>query len=188
MLGAAVFGAKHLIRAWPCWLEPDLDEPAGNDVCLHAHRRNRKIMNDVFRRHDQLDRPTDRHVQLVDLALPGRMLHLPHPLFADDVNVQRLLGRAGHHEVHLRAPEKNDQRDEERHERPRRLQHESAVHLRAHIICMPAVKLHGEADDERGDLNGHDERQTDKEEVESIDLAGDCGCALREERDTEHVR
>ena len=32
-----------------------------------------------------LDRPADRHVQLVDLALPLGVLDLPHPLLADAV-------------------------------------------------------------------------------------------------------
>ena len=34
------------------------------------------------------DRPPDGHVQLVDLPLALGMLELPHPLLADDVDVQ----------------------------------------------------------------------------------------------------
>jgi hypothetical protein len=63
-------------------------------------------MNHVFRRHDQLDLAIDGHVQLVDLALPGRVLQLPHPLLADHVNFDRIRRRFVLLEIN-RAPQPN---------------------------------------------------------------------------------
>ena len=54
----------------------------------------------------------DRHVQLVDLALAVEVLELPHPLLADDVDVQRLVGRARHREEHAGAPDEDHHRDQ----------------------------------------------------------------------------
>ena len=50
----------------------------------------------------------DRHVQLVDLALAGHVLDLPHPVLADHVDLHRVLGRhARHGEEELRAPDED---------------------------------------------------------------------------------
>ena len=73
----------------------------------------------------------DRHVQLVDLALAVEVLELPHPLLADDVDVERLVGRARHREEDARAPDEDHHRDEERDDRPGDLEHQAAVDARA---------------------------------------------------------
>ena len=61
-------------------------------------------MNHILGRHGQLDRSPQRHVQLVDLALPFRMLDLPHPLLAGDENLHRSRGRLRVPEVQARTP------------------------------------------------------------------------------------
>ena len=53
-------------------LEPHRRVAAGHDVRLHAEGRHEEAVDDVLGGHDQLDRPADRHVQLVDLALARR--------------------------------------------------------------------------------------------------------------------
>jgi hypothetical protein len=54
----------------------------------------------------------DRHVQLVDLALPVHVLHLPHPLLADDVHLHGAGRRAIDVEEHLCAPDEHHHDDE----------------------------------------------------------------------------
>ncbi len=57
-------------------------------------------------------------MQLIDLTLPFGILHLPHPLFADDINVVRVLGRRVRIVEDLSAPAKHHQHDEERNDGP----------------------------------------------------------------------
>ena len=67
---------------------------AGHRVLLDAERGHVEAVDHVLGGHGQLHRAADRHVQLVDLALAVEVLHLPHPLLADDVDLQRVV-RAG---------------------------------------------------------------------------------------------
>jgi len=95
-----------MIAPWFGRFEPLGRVLAGNDVSFDTKRRNEDIMNRVLSSHDQLDLAADRHVQLIDLSLSRRVLKLPHPLFADDIDFDRVLRRAIHLEVDLRAPDK----------------------------------------------------------------------------------
>ena len=186
VIGSAILRAKDLIGARRGRLEPDLHVAPRNHVGFHAHRGNRKVMDDVFRRHDQLHRPADRHVQLIDFPLAGEVLHLPHPLLADDVDVQRLLRSIRHDEVDLGAPEEDDHRDHERHDRPRELEQQSAVHLRADLVGMPAAEADGETHDQASDENRHHYRQADEKKIESVDFRRNCGRAFRKQGNAEH--
>src|SRR5574341_2675929 len=90
MLGATIFRAEKMITSRLGRFEPHGRVAARHHVLFHAKRRNVKTMNDVFSGHHQLDRATGREVQLVDLPLARGMLNVPHPLFADDINFQRI--------------------------------------------------------------------------------------------------
>ena len=72
---------------------------------LDAERRNGKVVDHVLRRHHQLDRPPDRQMQGVDLALAAGMLDFPHPLLADDVDLQGVGRRLEQPDVEIRAPD-----------------------------------------------------------------------------------
>ena len=63
------------------------------------------------RRHDQLDRRVDRHVQRVDLALAAGVLDLPHPLLGDDVDLQGIAGRLKLADVDDRSPDEQAEED-----------------------------------------------------------------------------
>ncbi len=65
------------------------------------------------------------------------VLELPHPLLADDVDVERLVGRPRHREEHARAPDEDHHRDEERDHRPGDLEHEPAVDAGADAVGRP---------------------------------------------------
>ena len=68
-------------------LEPQRSCSGREHVLLDAEGRHVEAVDHVLGGHRQLDRPADRHVQLVDLALALEVLHLPHPLLADDVDL-----------------------------------------------------------------------------------------------------
>ena len=181
-----VLGAENLVDARLGRFEPDLHEPAGHNVGFDTERRYREIMNDVLRCHDQLDRAPDRDVQLVDLALSGRMLHFPHPLLADDIDVERLGRRVGHREIYFGAPQENDDRDEKRNHGPAELQQQPAMNLCADLIGMPPPESDGEKDDQRRDEERQDDGEADQKEVQRVDFSGDCGRAFRKQREPEH--
>ena len=52
-------------------------------------------MNYVFGRHDQLHSAPSGHVQRVDFTLTGGMLHLPHPLLADEESISKVTDAIG---------------------------------------------------------------------------------------------
>ena len=86
VVGAAVLRAEQVIGARPRRLEPDGGVAAGQDVHVDAEVRHEKAVDHVLGGQQQLERPADRDVQFVDLALPFGVLDLPHPLLADDVD------------------------------------------------------------------------------------------------------
>src|SRR5262245_64139670 len=58
-------------------------------------------------------------LQLVDLALAGHVLQLPHPALAHHVDLHRVVRDAVQGEEHLRAPQEHDQHDPGRSEERR---------------------------------------------------------------------
>src|SRR4029079_13240280 len=84
--------------------------------------RNEDVVNHVFGGHDQFDLAAHRDVQLVDLTLTRRVLELPHPLLADHINFQSVLGWSRFGEVNLGPPDKYGHRDQQWDHRPERFQ------------------------------------------------------------------
>ena len=93
VIHSAVLSTEQVIRSGLGRFKPLRRVLAGHDVSFHAKRRNEEVVNHVFGGHDQLDLLSNRHVQLIDLALASRMLNLPHPLFANDVDLNCILRR-----------------------------------------------------------------------------------------------
>src|SRR6202162_4721121 len=110
MPGAAVLRAKEMIPAGPRGLEPGDRVAPGHDVFLHAERGHEEVVDHVLGGHREAHGAPDRHVQLVDLALPVGMLDLPHPLLADDGDLDRVVRGAVHRE------DDDEDRDQEREE------------------------------------------------------------------------
>ena len=178
---AAVLGAEEVVLAGLCRREPHRVVAAGNDVGLHAERGDEVAVEHILGAHDQLHGAPDGHVQLVDLALPVHVLHLPHPLLADDEDLHRARGRTVEIEEHLGAPHEHHHRDAERDERPEQLQRQRSMDRDADLVVAPASILHRENDDEDGDEQREECRDGDHEEVDGIDLARLHGRLLRKE-------
>ncbi len=181
VLRAAVLGAEEVVLAGLGRREPQRVVAAGNDVRLHAERGDEVAVDDVLGAHDQLHRPPDRHVQLVDLALPVHVLHLPHPLLADDVDLHRARRRTVEIEEDLRAPREHHHDDAERDERPEQLERERAVDGDADLVVVASAVLDGERDHEAGDEQREERRDGDHEEVDRVDLRRLRGRLLRKE-------
>ena len=122
MVHAAVLSTEQVISSGLRSFKPEGRVTSGDDVGFRAKRRYEEVMNHVFRRHDQLDFATNRHVQLVDLTLAGGVLQFPHPLLADDVNLNRILGRFVLIEIDACAPAKHRHRDDEGNNGPERFE------------------------------------------------------------------
>ena len=111
MIHAAVFRAEKVIASRLRGFKPFRRVLAGHHIGLDAKRRDEDVVNHIFGCHDQFDLAADGHMQFIDLALAGRMLKLPHPLFADDVNFQSILSRPILGKINLRAPQEDRHRD-----------------------------------------------------------------------------
>ena len=170
VLRAAVLRAEDVVAAGLRGGEPHRVVAPGNDVRFHAEIRNEEAVDDVFRRHGQLHRTADRHVQLIELTGAVAVLQLPHPLLAHHVDLHRSLGRTGHVEEDLRAPEEHHHRDAERYERPQQLERDRAVDRLPHLVGVLAVVLEREHQDQHRNQQGEERRHGDEKEVQRVDL------------------
>src|SRR4051812_22143252 len=134
MLRAAVLRTKNPVVARLTCLEPSARVAAGEHVHLDAERGNKKIVNHVLGCHRQLYGPADGDVQLVDLALPFGMLDLPHPLTADDGDLERTHRRLSLVQKNRCAPEKQHHRDAERHRGPKDFKCDPRLAPRATLV------------------------------------------------------
>src|SRR5690349_16222220 len=103
MIGAAELGAFELEIAELRRLEPERFVGARHCVVLHAKCRNVEAVNDVLGAEQYAHSLAERKVKRVDLALAARILRLPHPLLADDVELEIGLRRLVKIEIGLRA-------------------------------------------------------------------------------------
>src|SRR5271169_1620012 len=87
--------------------EPHSIVMSRHGVHLHAERGDEKVVDDVFTGEHELDVAADGNVQLVDLPAAVGLLNFPHPLLADDVDVQSVLGRMAIIDVDDRTPAKH---------------------------------------------------------------------------------
>ena len=118
MIRSAILRTEEVVRSWTRRLKPDRRIAVGQDVHMHAEVGDEKAVNHVFRRQQDLHGPTEGQVQHVDLALPLRVLELPHPLFADGVDAGCLIGCAIRVDVNDRTPQEHHDKDAQRRNRP----------------------------------------------------------------------
>src|SRR6266446_10992173 len=111
MIHTAVFGAEKMVTSGFGRFEPFGGVFARHDVSLDAKGGHEHVVNHILASHDQFDLLTNRNMQLVDFALASRMLELPHPLLADNVNLQSILRRTILGEVDFRSPHEDAHRN-----------------------------------------------------------------------------
>src|SRR5215475_9627385 len=144
MLRAAIFGAKKRIDSSLGRLEPEARITPRQNVLLEAKRRQKKIVDHILRCHHKFDRLPHRHMQLVYFPLPFRMLRLPHPLSADDADLEGIVWRAENVDKNDRAPNKDHHRQTERDHGPKDLQPEGSLDGSGPLILRATAIFDGE--------------------------------------------
>ena len=122
----------------------------------------------------------ERDVQLVDLGPPLGVLRVPHPLLADDVDLQRIGRRLVHPVEHHGRPDEHHHLEEQRHADPEDF-HDLAVLRRVGAVgprpaAVPRRERHDEQEDQRREERG------DRELVEGdgVDLPRGLGGLIGE--------
>src|SRR5690625_7881590 len=90
MLGAAIFGTEKMEAAGSRRLEPEPCRAAGHCILLDAEGGDEKGVDHILAGKLDHHGTANGHMQGVDLALPARMLDLPHPLLADGADMERV--------------------------------------------------------------------------------------------------
>ncbi len=171
MIHAAVLGAEEMVTPGLRRFEPFGGVAAGHDVGFNPKCRNKDVMNYILRSHDQFDLAADGYVQFVDLTLTGGMLKLPHPLFADNVDFNRVLRRPVLVKINFRSPKKDTHRNQQRNYRPERFQLHRAFDGARNFEGIAAPVFHDkENDDERNQQREKDRHARDIE-IQRIDIA-----------------
>src|SRR5580704_6630894 len=93
MVCAAILRTEKLVAARLSGTEPHGVVVARHNVHLYAESRNEKVVDNVFAGHHELDVAANWNVKFVDLPVAIGLLNFPHPLLADDVDVQGILRR-----------------------------------------------------------------------------------------------
>jgi hypothetical protein len=167
------------------WYRPTLS--ARNVVLLDAQRRDVEAVDHVLRSHHQPHVLARGHVQLVDLALAARMLRLPHPLLADDKDLQRVCGRVVELQIEVRAPDREADEDQQRRRGPPDL---PAPGLLGGLVARGGARvpvLGGEQDQQEDDERGGECRDDEQRDEQEIERAGVGARAVRPEREARHL-
>ena len=187
MLGAAVFGAEQMIAPRLRRFEPDGGVIAGHHVVFDPKRRHKEAVDDVFAGERELDRSPDRDVQGVDLPLSVGMLKLPHPLPADDEDLEGILRRARQGEIDVRAPEEGDHREDQRDHDPGDLEGKVVGNRRRwRLVFRATAVLDREVDHQGEDQSAEKHADSDQIKIERVDPRGDARGLLGKKRQRGH--
>src|SRR6202162_4804897 len=180
VVGTAILGAEEMILANFGGPEPKGIVTSGHNVYFRAEGRDVKIVDDIFAAHDELDVPIDRNMQLINFLAAVGLLQSPHPLLADDIDVQGVGGRGAEIDIDERAPGKNDHGDRGGDQGPADFQEQIDMHVVANFTrSFAAVFVHREDAKCR---DQHDEKEAGEhdERKQRVDIAGETGRLLGE--------
>src|SRR5216684_1772196 len=163
--GAAVLRAKQMERSHFRGLKPERCVTPRQNVLLDAERRNKKIVNHVLRSHRQLDRTAERHVQFVDLALPFRVLDLPHPLSAGDEDFHRALGRLRIPEIQRGTPYEDHRDDQSGDGGPKHFERERSLDRLGAIVRRATPIFDHEIENDRENQSRKKQRDGGQEKI-----------------------
>src|SRR4051794_4923473 len=107
MFSAAVLGTEQVISSGLCGGEPNCRVAPRDRVLFDSKCRHKEAVDYILRRHGDANSPLDRDVQLIDLALSGWMLQLPHPLLTCRENLEGVLRRDLDVEIDAGSPGKH---------------------------------------------------------------------------------
>ncbi len=142
-------------------------------------------MNDILRRQQQFDRPSQRHMQFVDFGASLGMLCLPHPLLGDYLDLQRVGRRTVGIEIKDRAPDEHDQGKTERDYRPENFQAQIAGDFRRALVVGTAPIAECENDDSDRDQQRKKHTHADEKKIQRVDARRHGGGLIGKERKAE---
>src|SRR5262245_13097191 len=120
MLTAAIHDTEEMIGPYLVRVEPSRSIRSRHHISCEAKWRKVRALAALCRRHGQRDSPVQGKMKFINFALTSGMLQLPHPLFADDINLHGIVRRARDREVDTRPPDKHYHHQNERDRRPER--------------------------------------------------------------------
>src|SRR5207302_5994851 len=103
------------------------------------------------------DVASDRDMQFVNFLQTVGLLHLPHPLFADEVNVESVRRVVAIVDVNHGAPAEHTERKDQRNDDPRILEAHITVDGNTDCIGLLAMEFEKEIDDGDGNSGGKEE-------------------------------
>ena len=178
VIGAAILRTVQAVMARHGGPEPHGVVMARHHVHLHAKRRDGEIVDHIFAGHDQPDVAPYRHVQFVNFFQPVGLLHFPHPLLADHVDVQRVRGRMPVIDIHLGAPGEHEHRQYQRNHDPCRFQSHVAVDGNTDFIRALALVFEEEINDRGGDRHGKEQADGSNEQHQRVHAGREVGSLL----------
>src|ERR1700733_14828615 len=168
MVCPAILSAEQMVFARLGGAKPGAAVPARNDVRLNAKGRDKEAVDNIFRRHGELDVAPNRNVQLVDFALAVLVLELPHPLFANDEYFHRIPRSLGKIEVDAGAPNKNDHAQYEWKHDPGHFQTNVGDNLPPDFVFGAPAISNGEVNNKREDQDAEKGRNRYQEQVQRV--------------------
>ncbi len=139
-------------------------------------------MKYILRNQRDLNRNALRNVQGVDLMLPARVLHLPHPLLAHHVDLHRISWSIVDAEVQQRAPDEKYQEDSQRNQSPCRFKKGRALDMDR--VRMTALAItNREKQDHAANQNQAGDGHPNQREIQRIRIRSDGGCLRRKDRE-----
>src|SRR5262249_28596971 len=118
-------------------------------------------------------------MQLVDFAAPVGLLELPHPLFANYVNVERVRRSVAIIHVNYRAPAEHGHQEEEWKHNPGNFQPQVAVDGSSNFVRCFAFVAEEEINDGNRDRNGKENAHADDKQHEAVNGRSEVGGRLR---------
>src|SRR5579884_339974 len=100
-------------------------------------------------------------MQFVDLTLSFRVLKLPHPLLADDVNIECVVRDRIFLEINFRSPCEHEERDNERDDRPGTFKHHGTGNGPRYFVRVAPAVLYKKEKNGREDQDAEKDRGPD---------------------------
>ena len=184
--GAAQLGTFDAVFAGLGRLEPNRLVSARHDVVLDPERRDEEAVDDILRGQHEAHRLADRNVQGVDFALAAGVLDFPHPLLADDENLEVSRRRLVQPDVNLRAPHEEPEKGDQRRRGPADLENPALLGRIGARGAAAAAIAHAEPE-HQPEHQDEDQRAQDElgDEQPVDDLGAERG-RPRPERDPAH--
>src|SRR6202521_1475612 len=179
VIRATILRTEEMVAAGLGGAKPHGVVVPGHHVHLHAERRNKEIVDDIFAREDQADVAPHGDMQLVDLLQAVGLLRLPHPLLGDDVNIERIERRAAKVYVDDSAPAEHGHGQNQGNDHPHGLETRITVDGNTDGIAFLAVVLEEENDNRRGDSDREEKTNSDEEKHQGIHMRSEVGRLFR---------